>query len=166
MRSDQSDFREFVSARQGALRRTAFLLCGDWHFAQDLTQQALAKLYVAWARVRTVEAVDSYARQVLVRTYIDECRRHGNREFVTADVPESDGGGDAPEVETRMALMAALKQLSPRQRAVVALRFWDDLSVEATAEALGMKANTVKSDTARALVKLRGLLGDSLHEPV
>jgi RNA polymerase sigma-70 factor (sigma-E family) len=164
MRSEQSDFREFVTARQGALRRTAYLLCGDWHYAQDLTQQALAKLYVAWNRVRAVEAVDSYARQVLVRTYIDEVRRHRHREFATDEIP--DHGVNGPEIETRLALMAALKQLSPRQRAVVALRFWDDMSVEATAEALGMKTNTVKSDTARALAKLKGLLGDSLRERV
>src|SRR5882762_710947 len=105
MRSGTEDFREFVSARQGALRRTAYLLCGDWHHAQDLTQQALAKLYVAWPRVRAVEAVDSYARQVLVRTYIDEVRRHRHREFAVAELP--DQGADGPEIETRIALMAA-----------------------------------------------------------
>lgn len=164
MRSDNSDFREFVSARQGALRRTAYLLCGDWHTAQDLTQQTLAKLFVAWPRVRAVEAVDAYARQVLVRTYIDESRKRRNTELAIADIP--DHGVEGPELETRIALMAALKQLSPRQRAVVALRFWDDMSVEATAEALGMKANTVKSDTARALAKLKGLLDSSIHETV
>jgi RNA polymerase sigma-70 factor (sigma-E family) len=164
MRSGTEDFREFVSARQGALRRTAYLLCGDWHQAQDLTQQTLAKLFVAWPRVRAVEAVDSYARQVLVRTYIDESRKRRNHELVTAELPES--GAEGPEIETRLALMAALKQLSPRQRAVVALRFWDDMSVEATAEALGMKANTVKSDTARALAKLKGLLDSSVHQTV
>lgn len=164
MRSGTEDFREFVSARQGALRRTAYLLCGDWHQAQDLTQQTLAKLFVAWSRVRAVEAVDSYARQVLVRTYIDESRKRRNHELVTAELP--DAGAEGPEIETRLALMEALKQLSPRQRAVVALRFWDDLSVEATAEALGMKANTVKSDTARALAKLKGLLDSSVHQAV
>jgi RNA polymerase sigma-70 factor (sigma-E family) len=164
MPSDSSDFREFVSARQGALRRTAYLLCGDWHTAQDLTQQTLAKLFVAWPRVRAVEAVDAYARQVLVRTYIDESRKRRNTELAVADIP--DHGAEGPELETRIALMAALKQLSPRQRAVVALRFWDDMSVEATAEALGMKANTVKSDTARALAKLKGLLDSSIHETV
>ena len=164
MRSATEDFREFVSARQGALRRTAYLLCGDWHQAQDLTQQTLAKLFVAWPRVRAVEAVDSYARQVLVRTYIDESRKRRNHELVTAELPES--GVEGPEIETRLALMEALKQLSPRQRAVVALRFWDDMSVEATAEALGMNANTVKSDTARALAKLKGLLDSSVHQAV
>ena len=164
MRSATEDFREFVSARQGALRRTAYLLCGDWHQAQDLTQQTLAKLFVAWPRVRAVEAVDSYARQVLVRTYIDESRKRRNHELVTAELPES--GAESPEIETRLALMEALKQLSPRQRAVVALRFWDDMSVEATAEALGMNANTVKSDTARALAKLKGLLDSSVHQAV
>lgn len=164
MRSATEDFREFVSARQGALRRTAYLLCGDWHQAQDLTQQTLAKLFVAWPRVRAVEAVDSYARQVLVRTFIDESRKRRNHELVTAELPES--GVEGPEIETRLALMEALKQLSPRQRAVVALRFWDDMSVEATAEALGMNANTVKSDTARALAKLKGLLDSSVHQAV
>jgi len=164
MRSESSDFREFVSARQGALRRTAYLLCGDWHQAQDLTQQTFAKLFVAWSRVRAVEAVDAYARQVLVRTFIDESRKRRNHELATADLPDT--GAESPEIETRMALMEALKQLSPRQRAVVALRFWDDMSVEATAEALGMKANTVKSDTARALTKLKGLLDSSVHETV
>src|SRR2546423_474090 len=164
MRSGNEDFREFVSARQGALRRTAYLLCGDWHQAQDLTQQTLAKLSVAWSRVRAVEAVDSYARQVLVRTFIDESRKRRNHEVATAELPES--GAESPEIETRMALMEALKQLSPRQRAVVALRFWDDMSVEATAEALGMKPNTVKSDTARALAKLKGLLDASLQQAV
>jgi len=164
MRSGTEDFREFVSARQGMLRRTAYLLCGDWHQAQDLTQQTLAKLFVAWSRVRAAEAVDAYARQVLVRTYIDESRKRRNHELATADLPEA--GVEGPEIETRLALMAALKKLSPRQRAVVALRFWDDMSVEATAEALGMNANTVKSDTARALAKLKGLLDSSIHQAV
>src|SRR5258708_21255636 len=108
MGAGTDDFREFVSARQGALRRTAYLLCGDWHQAQDLTQQTLAKLFVAWPRVRAVEAVDSYARQVLVRTYIDESRKRRNHEVVTSELPAS--GLQRPEIAPPLATVDARQQ--------------------------------------------------------
>jgi RNA polymerase sigma-70 factor (sigma-E family) len=159
---EREDFREFVAARQLALRRTAYLLCGDWHFAQDLVQQTLTKLYVAWSRVRSSDSVDAYARRILARTYVDEYRKRSYHETPVAEMPEH--GTAEHEAELRVTVMAALRELSPRQRAVVTLRFWEDMSVEAVAAALGMNPNTVKSDTARALSRLRTVLGQLVDE--
>jgi RNA polymerase sigma-70 factor (sigma-E family) len=163
----RDEFTRFVIDRSGALRRTAFLLCGDWHGAEDILQTALAKLYVAWPRVRRADAVDAYTRKVVVRTFLDERRRFWRREVPTEAIPDAAGVTDQPE--DRLTILSALAQVPPRQRAVLILRFWEDLSVEQAAHALGCSAGTVKSQTARGLdtlrthLELRGITSPALE---
>ncbi|RKT51561.1 SigE family RNA polymerase sigma factor [Saccharothrix australiensis] len=157
-----SDFAEFVDARAPALRRTAYLLCGDWHRAEDLVQTALTRLYVAWPRLGRDGPLDAYARKVLVRTAIDESRRgFRRRETVVASLPETPvPGADPADFDVRDALAA----LPAGQRAVVVLRYWEDLSVADTARLLGRSEGTVKSQAAKGLATLRRLLGHHVVE--
>ncbi|MCU1622788.1 MAG: polymerase, sigma-24 subunit, subfamily [Frankiales bacterium] len=150
----EDDFRELYVARAAALRRTAFLLCGDWHQAEDLVQVSFAKLYAAWRRV---DRPEPYLRQVLVRSWIDETRKPHRRERPSADLPD---GPISPgsSFEDRELLKAALLRVPPRQRACLVLRFFDDLSVADTARALGINENTVKSQTSRGLDALREIV--------
>jgi RNA polymerase sigma-70 factor (sigma-E family) len=148
------EFGEFVDARALVMRRTAYLLCGDWHRAEDIVQTALIKMYVAWSRVRK-DSVDAYARKVLVRTAIDETRRgFFQRERIVDAVPESAVTDAASDLDLRRALDA----LPPGQRAVVVLRYWEDLSITETARILGRTEGTVKSQAAKGLAALRDLL--------
>jgi RNA polymerase sigma-70 factor (sigma-E family) len=140
------------------LRRTAYLLCGDWHTADDLVSTALVKLLKHWRRVSTMDNIDAYARRVLLRAWLDERRRPWRREHSHAQVPESAARGGS-DVADRMAVLALLAELPARRRAVLVLRYFCDLSVEETAEALGCTAGTVKSQTARGLDTLRTRLG-------
>jgi RNA polymerase sigma-70 factor (sigma-E family) len=160
----EREFDEFVLARQQKLLRTAFLLCGDWHLAEDLTQNALAKVYVAWARIQRVGSVDAYVHRILFRTYIDTYRRRRKQEILSAAVP--DVAGVEPESEVRMALLTALGRITPRYRAVLILRFWEDWSVGDTADALGISTGTVKSHTHRGLEQLRSVLGEQVLDLV
>ncbi|GAB2825317.1 SigE family RNA polymerase sigma factor [Lentzea nigeriaca] len=150
------EFGEFVDARALVMRRTAYLLCGDWHRAEDIVQTALIKLYVAWSRVRK-DSVDAYARKVLVRTAVDETRRGFFQRERTVDVlPEAAVTDDSADFDLRQALDA----LPPGQRAVVVLRYWEDLSITETARILGRTEGTVKSQAAKGLAALRDLLED------
>ncbi|WP_181785961.1 SigE family RNA polymerase sigma factor [Streptomyces phytophilus] len=159
----EREFREFAEARQAGLRRSAYLLCGDWHQAQDLTQTTLMKLYAAWGRIRRDGNVDAYARTILTRVFIDQYRRRTWREELVEAVPE--GHPVAPAtLELRLVMRSALMELPPRYRAVLVLRFWEDWSVEQTAEALRVSPGTVKSQSARGLRRLRELLGTPAHE--
>ncbi|MEW1720686.1 SigE family RNA polymerase sigma factor [Streptomyces sp. NPDC093109] len=151
-------FDEFARSRQAHLRRAAYLLCGDWHLAEDLTQTALAKLYAVWHRVH-MDSPDGYARRVLFRTFLDEHRRRRWWDRPTAH--EYDVVAPAQDPELRLTLLAALRQVPTRSRAVLVLRFWEDQSVEETAAALGCSAGTVKSQTSRGLATLRRVLGDT-----
>ena len=165
-RGYEDEFVAYYSARAGQLRSTAYLLCGDWHLAEDLTQTTFTKLYRAWSRIDRHEVLDQYARQVLLRTFLDERRRPWRREKPT--LPE-DAVLDvtAPEVrgsEDREVLKAALQQVPKRRRAVLILRFWADLSVEQVADILGCTTGTVKSQTSRGLADLRVALGDALGD--
>ena len=154
----EREFDEFVIARQRRMLRTAYLLCGDWHLAEDLTQNALAKVYVGWARIQRVDNVDAYVHRMLFRTYIDTYRRRRKREILSDAVPDvADLAGDG---DLRRALLKALAQVSPRYRAVLVLRFWEDRSIPEAAEALGLSEGTVKSHTHRGLHQLRTVLGD------
>jgi RNA polymerase sigma-70 factor (sigma-E family) len=155
----EREFVDYVGARSRLLRNTAYLLCGDWHRAEDLAQTALAKLYVAWRRIGHQESVDGYARRVLVRAFLDERRRPWRREYVAADVPDRPVRADL--VDDRMDLLAALAQLPRTQRAAVVLRYWSDLSITETAAALGVSEGTVKSASSRGLVALREVLQGS-----
>ena len=154
------EFTEFVHASWASLHRTAYLLLGDRAEAEDLVQTTLAKTYASWSKVRDVGSAPAYARTVLVNTAASWFRKKSWRnERPTASLPDS---GHETDPTDRPVLIGALAQLPPRQRAVIVLRYYDDLSVGQTAEALGCSEGTVKSQTSDALTKLRGLLGDAV----
>ena len=153
-----TEFGEFLDSRAAVMRRTAYLLCGgDWHRAEDLVQTTLAKIYVVWSRLRRDEAIDAYARKVMVRAAIDESRRaFRRRESVTDAVP--DVPVRPPGTDEAMDVRDALRRLPPGQRAVVVLRYWEDLSVAETAQVLGKSEGTIKSQAAKGLAALRDML--------
>ena len=162
-------FEEYFRRRRDGVRRSAYLLCGDWHRADDLAQTAFVRLHRRWASIRDPQAVDAYLRKTLVRAMIDETRRPWRRERFVAEAPEPDGrggsgGGHADEVVTRHALVDALRRVPPRQRAVLVLRFLEGLDVAATAETLGCREGTVKSQCSAGLATLRTLLGAELDD--
>ncbi len=154
------EFTAYVTARRSHLRRTAYFLCGDWEAAEDLVQVALAKLYVAWPRVYRDGSPEAYARRILVRVHIDETRRPWRRERTSAELPDVAAREGLP-VEERAALLAALADLPTGQRRAVVLRHWLGLSVEEAAADLGCSIGTVKSQTARAVTRLRAALSES-----
>jgi RNA polymerase sigma-70 factor (sigma-E family) len=157
--SDEEDFRRFVSARLSSLRGTAYLTCGDWHAADDAVARSLAKLYARWAKVASPER---YAVRMVVRAAIDEVRRRRRREISVGDAFPDVGEPDMSDpLIDQMRVRAALRQMPAGQRAVLVLRFYDDLSVEDAAEALGRSTGTVKSQTARGLSALRRLLDEN-----
>jgi RNA polymerase sigma-70 factor (sigma-E family) len=156
--SDLTGYREYVGSRLDQLRRTAYLLCGDWHTADDLVSTALVKLLRHWRRVSAMDNIDAYVRRMLLRAWLDERRRPWRREHVQARLPET-VARPGYDMADRMAVLALLADLPARRRAVLVLRFFCDLSVQETAEALGCTTGTVKSQTARALETLRTRLG-------
>jgi RNA polymerase sigma-70 factor (sigma-E family) len=161
MSSEPAQFAVYFAARRDAVRRTAYLLCGDWHFADDLTQMAFVRVAAGWLRVRDRAALDAYVHTILIRTYLAEQRRwFRRRERTTAEVAEAGATDPADAVSRRLAVAAALRRLPDGQRAVVVARFYADLDVAATAEALGCSSGTVKSQTARAVRALREHLAD------
>ncbi|HXR41114.1 MAG TPA: SigE family RNA polymerase sigma factor [Acidothermaceae bacterium] len=158
---DEADFRSFATSRMRDLRRTAYLLCGDWHHADDVTQTVLTKLYSNWTKIQERERVDAYVRTMLVRATFERKRRFWwRRELSSAQPPETPVDIET-HVEERLVLLDALAKMPPRQRAVLVLRFWEDQDVAETANALGCTEGTVKSQTARGLTALRALLADS-----
>jgi RNA polymerase sigma-70 factor (sigma-E family) len=156
------EFVEFASAMSPRLRRTAFLLCGDWHTAEDLAQTALTKVFVSWRRIRRQDALHAYTNRTLINAYLAHRRLKRTGELLTATFPERAVQDPAPE--TRMVLLEALATLPPRSRAVVVLRFWADLSVEQVADVMGCSTGNVKKLSARALDKLRLILGEAMAE--
>ncbi|MEY9930756.1 RNA polymerase sigma-70 factor (sigma-E family) [Catenulispora sp. GP43] len=157
-----AEFGEFAVARQQHLLRTAYLLCGDWHDAQDLAQTALTNLCYAWHQARRADSLDDYAHRILINAYLSRRRKLGRERQTWAGIDPSVPSSDQPEL--RLTLLAALAELPRKGRAVLVLRFWHDLSVEATAAIIGCSTGTVKSQTSRALAKLRVVLGDSLTD--
>jgi RNA polymerase sigma-70 factor (sigma-E family) len=158
-RSTKPQFRDFVVSRQRLLRREAYLMCGDWHRADDLVQITLTKLFASWSRIDD-RGPDAYARRILANVVIDERRRPWRRE-VTVDVLP-DYGHEAissTTSDTRTDLIRALGTLPTGQRVTLVLRFWVDLSVSETADTLGCSTGTVKSQTSRALKALREIVG-------
>ena len=154
------EFSEFVHGAWPGLYRTAYLLLGDPGLAEDLVQTALAKTYAAWPKVRDVQAAPGYARTTLLNTAASWFRRRSWRnELPTEHLPDPGRENDPSD---RPAVLNALGLLPPRQRAVVVLRFYEDLSVAETAHALGCSEGTVKSQTSKALDTLRRLLGDAV----
>jgi RNA polymerase sigma-70 factor (sigma-E family) len=158
--SDQ-EFAELVEAAWPGLYRTAYLLLGEHHLAEDLVQTSLAKTYASWGKVREPAAAGGYARVVLANTASSWFRRRSWRnERPAAELPEPPGGGH--ELSDRPAVVEALRTLPPRQRAVIVLRYYADLSVREVADALGISEGTVKSQTSHALSTLRSWLGDEV----
>jgi RNA polymerase sigma-70 factor (sigma-E family) len=151
----EEEFREFVAARSSALLRTAYLLAGDWATAEDLLQTALTKTYLAWKRLGRIEAVEPYTRRVLVNTATSWWRRRWHGERPTEVLPEQPGPDRHEEALDRDLLWQHVRVLPARQRAVLVLRFYEDLSEAQTADLLEISPGTVKSQTARALATLR-----------
>ncbi|TDQ05383.1 RNA polymerase sigma factor [Labedaea rhizosphaerae] len=161
-------FREFAVANAGPLRRSAYLFCGDWHFAEDLMQASLVKVYRAWSRVQRQDRLGNYARQVLLRTWLDEKRKPWRRAEFSATVPDTPDVSADPDERaqrdwTRDVVRTALLAIPPKQRAVVVLRYFDDLSVAETAQVMRCSEGTVKSQTARGLDALRAALRAGGH---
>jgi RNA polymerase sigma-70 factor (sigma-E family) len=157
--SRDEEFSAFVVGRRAGLLRTACLItAGDRHQAEDLVQTALARMYVAWPRVRRTSSPDAYVRRILVNAYIDEVRRpRWRREESVAELPELPDPS-LPESVDGDVIRAALAELPPRMRTAVVLRHWMDLSVGETADLLHCSEGTVKSQTAKGIARLRGLL--------
>lgn len=154
------DFTEFVHAAWPGLYRTAYLMLGGHQLAEDLVQTSLAKTYASCRKVKDPAAAPAYARVVLANTAASWFRRRGWRnERPTETLPEAAADVDA---STRPAVVQALATLAPRQRAVVVLRYYDDLSVREVARTLGIAEGTVKSQTSDALARLRVVLGEDL----
>ncbi|XVU21438.1 SigE family RNA polymerase sigma factor [Actinoplanes sp. CA-054009] len=157
MRADaEREYVEYARAGVPRLQRLAYTLCGDAHRASDLVQNTLVKLYTRWHRIRTVEHVDAYVRKMLLRQFLIEQRNPWARIRLSGEVPER----PVHDNEDRPALVAALKQLPPRQRAVLVLRFVYDLPVGEVAEVLDISDGTVKSQSAKGLAKMRHLLSE------
>ena len=156
MRKD-GEFAAFVERSGSRLCGTAFWLCRDWNLAQDLTQTTLIKVYLSWWRIRHDDPY-RYCTQVLLRTYLDHKRLKSSAEVQTDVVPERPAAADTAEL--RVTLLEALGQLSPRDRAIVVLRYWEDHSVQTVAELLSLSPGVVKMRSMRALASLRVLLGE------
>jgi len=159
---DRRQFGEYFAVRRDTVRRTAYLLCGDWYWADDLTQVAFTRLAAGWGRVRDKQALDAFVHTCLVRVYLAEQRRvWRRRERSTAQLPDAPMTRDSTEdVARRMVFETALRRLPPKQRAVLVCRYYQGLDLAATAAALGCSQGTVKSQTSRGLVRLREVLGD------
>ena len=156
MNAEGNDFAQFVEAREQALRRTAWLLTGDWGLAEDLVQTALARSWPRWERIRRRDVPEVYVRRVMVNTWTTWSRRRWRGEKASPAVADAAASGDvAAEVAMRVALRDVLATLTGRQRAVLVLRVYDDLPEAQVAEMLNCSAGTVKSTMSRALAKLR-----------
>lgn len=160
-------FAEYVTARRDALVRTAYLLTGDRQLAEDLVQATLVRVWPRWERIESVENVDAYVRRVLMSIFLSWRKRRWWREVATDVLPErpvdagGDGSGDdagSARGDDRAVLLNAIGRLPPKQRAVIALRYFLDLTEADTAHALGCSVGTVKSHSSRALTKLRSLI--------
>jgi RNA polymerase sigma-70 factor (sigma-E family) len=154
----RDSFEEYVAARREALLRTAYLLTGHHHDAEDLVQVALIKVVPKWSRI--ADNPEPYVRKVLVRENISRWRRRRWRERHFARLPDIAVSGPS---EHRVALNDALAKLAPRQRAVIVLRYYDDLTEHQAAQMLGVSVGTVKSQARDGLARLRGLLDDTMN---
>ncbi|MET8047613.1 MULTISPECIES: SigE family RNA polymerase sigma factor [unclassified Streptosporangium] len=154
---DRNDsFREFVDAHQQSLMRTAYLLTGDAHLAEDLLQSVLIKIIRRWSKVLSLDRPEAYARKALVNQYISWLRRRTGRELPRADPPEVAYSSEDSTV-IRIVVRQALLRLPPKQRAVIVLRFYEDRTERETAELMGCSVGTVKSQAHQALNRLRVL---------
>jgi RNA polymerase sigma-70 factor (sigma-E family) len=150
------EFEQYMAARQPSLLRTAYLLTGDRHSAEDLVQTALAKLYLSWDKVHRRELVDGYVRRILVNEHNSLWRRAWKRREVSTDtLPDLTGVADSHDHGERAALWQFVQTLPRKQRAVVVLRYYEDLSEAEIADVMGISVGTVKSQCSRALASLR-----------
>jgi RNA polymerase sigma-70 factor (sigma-E family) len=161
MDDPDGEYTEYVRSRIPALRRLAFLLCGDEHRADDVVQTAITRLYVHWDKARAANRLDSYVRSILVRVFIDERRLGWARVRLFSSLPEPEPAPPPYGVEDREVLRAALARVPRKQRAVLVLRFLCDLPVDEVAVILGCSPGTVKSQTSGGLAKLRKLLAET-----
>ncbi|MEU9831669.1 SigE family RNA polymerase sigma factor [Streptosporangium sp. NPDC048047] len=159
MSSAEGDFGAFVAARATALLRVAYLACGNKAEAEDLLQTALERTYKNWDRVR-YERPEPYVRRIIINTAISQARRRAILNIIPMRILP-DRAARSTDVDLRHLLMDALRGLPPRQRAVVVLRYWEDLTEAQTAEVLGCTVGTVKSQTSKAMAKLRVALGEA-----
>ncbi|MBP0457501.1 SigE family RNA polymerase sigma factor [Streptomyces montanisoli] len=156
-------FREFAAGRAGRLFRSACLLTsGDIHLAEDLVQETLGRMYTVWGTSR-VENPAAYAQAVLVRCFLTHRRRRSATERPLGELPEGAARSEG-DADLRLALLDALARLAPKDRAVVVLRYWEDRSIEETAEAMSVSAAAVRTRSVRALAKLRQQLGGTYIE--
>lgn len=159
--ASERDFREYVIGRRGRLEREAYLLVGDTHLAQDLVQTALAKAYVSWRRVSNSDNADAYVRRILVNAHLSRLRKRRVRELLTdmaVETQEAYVAAPAGADTTRVDIMRALMALPKRQRTAVVLRYWVDLPEAEVAAAMGCSVGTVRSQSSKALAKLRSQL--------
>jgi RNA polymerase sigma-70 factor (sigma-E family) len=168
MRSASTEeYKEFAAARAGHLFRSACLLSGgDTHLAEDLVQETLGRMYAVWGRAAKVDNPAGYAQTVLVRTFLTHQRRRSSRESPAAELPDRAARTSGGDPALRVTLLTALAALTPKDRAVLVLRYWEDRSVEETAAALEVKPGAVRTRTVRALGRLRQELGGSLSDLV
>ncbi|WP_232666836.1 SigE family RNA polymerase sigma factor [Pseudonocardia sp. TRM90224] len=165
---EERQFTEYVAGRLPQLRRTALLLCGDHHRADDIVQIAITRLYPRWRRARDAQDTDAYVRAIVVRSFLNEQRRRWATVWLVGSSTElpsvpSLTSADA-DVDTREVLRAALDRVPPKQRAVLVLRFLHDLPVGEVAELVGCSEASVKSLTVRGLAALRRVLGSRASE--
>lgn len=152
------EFDRFVGERGPALRRTAYLLTGDWHLAEDLLQAALLRTYERRRRLRDPAALEPYTRRVLVTTFTSWTRRRSFRERPTEDLPDTARPDAADARAERDRVWSAVRALPPRQRAVLVLRYYEDRTEAEIADLLGVSPGSVKSHASRGLAALRVLL--------
>ncbi|WP_405822056.1 SigE family RNA polymerase sigma factor [Streptomyces sp. NBC_01390] len=152
-RGADATLHAFVEGRRTALFRSAYLLCGNRDEAEDLVQTTLVKVVLGARRYGRLDNLEAYARQTLINTFIAGRRRFWRREHAYGELPETPV--ESADNDTGLMVRAALAKLAPKQRAVLVLRYWEDLSVADTADLLGMRVSTVKSHTARGLAAMR-----------
>jgi RNA polymerase sigma-70 factor (sigma-E family) len=153
-------FREFVDAHSRGLLRAGWLLTGNWASAEDLVQTALAAAWPRWATIRRVESAEAYVQKIMVTTFLRWQRRRWVGEIPTNPLPDRHESADAwAVVDCRQPLLAAVSELPPRQRAVIVLRYFVDMSESQVAEILGCSVGSVRSNTGKALARLRATPG-------
>jgi RNA polymerase sigma-70 factor (sigma-E family) len=150
-----ADFAAYMQARQASLLRTAYLLTGDRHTAEDLTQTAFAKLYLAWDKVRDQGSIDGYVRRIVVNEHNSLWRRAWKRRELSSDQLPEDPHHDTYDSGAGRELWELVQTLPRKARAVVVLRYYEEMTEAETAEVLGISVGTVKSQSSRALAALR-----------
>lgn len=155
---DERRYVDYVSSRLTWLRKIAFLLCQDWHHADDVAQAAITKLYVHWRTASRADNLDGYVRRIVVHEFLGIKRTAWASRVDLSGDPPDDLVGPEDDPTTRMVVRRALAEVPPRQRAALVLRYYCELSVDETAAALGCAPGTVKSQTARGLQSLRRAL--------